>query len=179
MKMLQVFFGVGAVIALLVGVAVAEIKNESMKPLMFSVDVGDGSVTLPDFTFCNVGSTGDEGAQATCMMTPGGNMPNSLLELPVTPVPVAASAEDYTSAQVAIAPVAQLNSIQPPVYGPRRPWLSNPDDPSSPAGPADLTDPVIVDPADPSPVVVPEPATLVIVGLGIGGAMIARRRRQG
>jgi len=177
MKTLQIFFGVGAAVALFASVAVAEIRNESMQPLRFSVDTGDGSITLPDFIFCDVSSVGGEESQATCMMTPGGNMPNTLLELPVVPHPTPADAEDYTSAGEAIAPVAQINSPQPPAaynpYNPRRPGSPAPND-DSVEDPADQIDP------PPTEVVTPEPATLVIVGLGIvGGAIIARRRRQG
>ena len=195
MKALRVFFGIGAATALLgAGVAMAEIKNESIKSLRFSVDIGDNSVSLPEFVFCDLDSMGGEGAGDVCMMTPGGPSQNVLLELPVVPLPSPASAEEsYTSARAAIAPVSLLQASTPPAEQPLRGYPSGTTDPSGPTDPPGTVDPIDptdppgppvdpfvppVDPTDPSPTVVPEPATLVIVGLGIGGAVVARRRRQ-
>jgi len=167
MKTLQVFFGLSVATALLgASVAMAEIRHESLRPLMFSVDVGDASITLPEFSFCSINDQSEE-AQATCMMTPGGNMPDVLMELPVVPIATPVS-EGYTSAQAAITPVSMLRT--PPYSEPRWPFtppvtppITPPDDPDDPP---------------PPPPVVPEPATLVLIGLGIGGALVARRQRR-
>ena len=162
MKTLQIFLRVGAVFALLgfLNVATAEIKNESMKPLTFPIDVGDGSSGMPPVSFDSMGGAGNEEAQTTCAMTPGGTMPEMLLEEPVIPPPP--SDEYFTnSPSVTLAPISSLQT--PPPYDPRRNFYP-PDTPTPPT--------------PPPPPVVPEPATLLLVGLGIGAVALVTRRRD-
>jgi len=173
MKTLKIFFGVVVAVGLLgSSVAMAEIRLESMQRLMFSVSTDDGSITLPDFSFCDIDSFGGEEAQATCMMTPGGPAPNVLMDLPDIPRTVPASG--YTSAQAAIAPVSLLQSPSPP--GEPRGGRGSEGGGGNGGGNGD--DGVIVVPQDPPPYAIPEPATLVIVGLGIAGVVAARRWKK-
>lgn len=168
MKTLQMLLGVGAMITLLgLNVAMADIRNESAKPLMFSVDAGDGSVNMPELSFDSIGSGNGEEAQTTCAMTPGDNMPNILPEEPVIPTPDPEHLTRYDTPET--TPLA--SSINPfessSPYNNRQqrpPYL-----PTDPSGESQTTNPQ-------SPDVVPEPTTLVIVGLGLVGAAAARRR---
>jgi len=179
MKTLQIFFGIVVVVLFGTNAAVADLRNESLQSLKFKIDIGDASVTLPDCVFCDLSSVGGEEANSTCMMTPNGAMPNTLLELPPVVPPTDPAAGDYTSARAAIDPVSLLRAATPPAEQPLRD-RSNPAGPPNPSGPTDPSDPSNPSgPTDPPPiviVVVPEPATLVIVGIGIAGAAVVRRR---
>ena len=171
MRTLQILFGGFAAVALLgASVAVAEIRHESIRAMPFSVSTEDGFITLPDVSFCSIDTMGGEEAQEGCMMIPGGPAPNLLMELPVV-LPPAAQTERYTSAQAAIAPVSSLQSSAP--YNEPRPRRG------TGTSTAMTTIPTVPPPDDPPPIVViPEPATLVIMGLGVGGAVVARRWRE-
>jgi hypothetical protein len=177
MKTLQVFFGAGAMVALLgfLSIATADVRNDSIKSLTFSVDVGDGSVGMPEVSFDDMGS-GAEETQTTCAMTPGGNMPGLLLEQPIVPTP---DPERLVSApDEALAPLSSLQT--PPPYQLRTPYGPRTPEGQSPGGDPSGPDPPPQPDPDPSPVV-PEPATLLLVGLGIGVAAYgagARRRRK-
>jgi len=170
MKTLKIFFGAGAMIALLglLNVAPADIRSD-LQPLKFSVDAGDGSIDIPQISFDS--DDGNEETQQTCAMTPGGNMPGLLLEQPFVTPP---DPERLTSSpEATLAPISALQT--PPPYNPPRGGYPpdnplTPDSPDVPVGPPDNPDP-----PDP-PSVVPEPATLLLVGLGIAGAAVARRR---
>jgi len=168
MRMLQIILGAGAVVALMgLNVTLADIKNESARSSIgtFSLDIGDGTV-MPDVSFSMMGGAGGEEAQATCMMTPGGPAMNVLLELPPLVDPVSEVA--YNSPHTTLAPLNSLNS--PPAtlpYNPYRPSLtgtSNNTNNDGGGGEEDVS-------------VVPAPATLVIVGLGIAGIAVMRRRK--
>ena len=173
MKTLRVLLGACAMIALLgfLHVATADVRNDSVKPLTFSVDSGDGFAGVPEISFDGNGGDSEE-AQTTCAMTPGGNMPGLLLEQPFTPPP---NPERLTNApDETLAPLSSLNSAPPYSRG-GLPY--NPNDPNDPGTPPPPPD----DPKEPSTPAVPEPATLVLVGLGIGVAAYgagARRRRN-
>ena len=158
MKKLQVFFLIGAAVALLGGsVAMAEIRNEGLKALTFPVSTADGSISLPDASFGGGTGTGGEEAQATCMMTPGGTMPDLLFELPpLPPINRERTVDNYST------PIAAGVLPSQRRYDPRRPY--NPRTPTIPEYPP------------PPEILVPEPATLVIVGLGITGMAVVRRK---
>ena len=174
MKALQIFFGMGVAVALLgASVAVAEIRHESiMEPIRFSVSTEDGFITLPDITFCNINTFSGEEAQATCLATPGGPAPDILMELPA--VPAAVPVAGYTSAQAAIAPVSLLQSPSPP--GERR--LRGGGGGGTGGDGSPPIEIIPEPPVEPPPYVIPEPATLMIISLGIGGAVAARRWRK-
>jgi len=171
MKTLQIFFGMGAAMALLgANVAIAEIRfggEVGMRPLEFTptFETEGGVVTLPTLSFCNFDSLGGEEAQATCAMTPGGTRAGLMPELPdIQPVTL----ERSTPVQdVAFSP-GTLPSQRPYNERPLRGGTSTstitiPEDPETPPPPGDL---------------VPEPATLLLVGLGIAGVAAVRRRHQ-
>ena len=162
MKTLRVFLGTGTMIVLLgfVHVATADVRNDSIKPLEFSVDAGDGSVGMASIKF-DAGGAGEE-TQMTCAMTPGGPMPNLMPEQPIT---TPQEPEHLTSSPArALAPISSLQT--PPPYNPPR---YPPDTPDPPPEDPD-------DPPPPPPPLVPEPATLLLVGLGIAGVAVARKR---
>ena len=139
----------------LVHVAKADVRNDSIKPLEFSVDAGDGSVDMASINF-DTGGAGEE-TQTTCAMTPGGSMPNLMPEQPVT---TPQEPEHLTSSPAeTLAPISSLQT-PPPYNPPRYPIDPNPDP----------------DPDPPVPPLVPEPATLLLVGIGIAGIAVARRR---
>jgi len=177
MKALQIFFGMGVAVALLgASVAVAEIRHESiMEPIRFSVSTEDGFITLPDITFCDINTFSGEEAQSTCLATPGGPAPDMLMELPA--IPSAVPAARYTSAQAAIAPVSLLRSPSPPRERPLRGGGGGGTGGGGGGNPPIEIIPEPPPPEDP-PYVIPEPATLVIISLGIGGAVAARRWRK-
>jgi hypothetical protein len=165
MKTLQRFFGMSAAVALLgASVAMAEIRNDSIRGVPFSVSTADGTITLPDFTFDKIDGSGGEEAQATCAMTPGGTMSGLMTELPILQ-PVTPTYRD-TIPDTVFAP-SGLPSQRP--YNERP--LSDRRNPPNPPTPPDDPPPQII-------VVTPEPATLVVVGLGLAGAAITRCRRR-
>ena len=157
MKTLQRFLGVGVAVALLgLNVVIADVRTESTRvPLTFPLDVGDGSVDMPDISYDVLGSAGGEAAQATCAMTPGGTSPNLLLEPPIVPLP---NFDRLTNVpRESLAPLAPLARPRTNYTPNRRPYRDPP-------------------PQDPPPPPVPEPTTLLIVGLGIGALAVARRQ---
>ena len=169
MKTLHIIFGTGVAMFLLgLNGVLADMKHESSSvPLTFSLDYGDSSVILPDLTFDTVYGTGGEEAQTTCAMTPGGLSSSGLLmQTPIVPL-VHNRPEDYRrgSPQASLPPGY---SLPPQPYSPNNRSRNR-----SPIGPVSPS--IWVDPEDPT-VAVPEPATLVIVGLGIGAVTIVRRR---
>ena len=183
MRTLQVFFGVIVGTAVLgASVVVAEIRHESIQPVKLPVEIWDDSVSLPSIQF-GTENVGGEEAQGTCQMSPHSAMPTLLMELPVPPINTPQRESGYTSAQAAIAPVSSLRS---PAYGSdgyRRGGYGVPTtSTTTPSTPPE--DGIIIipdpdpDPDDPPPYVVPEPTTLAIIGLGIGGAVVVRRWRR-
>lgn len=176
MKTLQIIFVLGLLTLLgIMNVASAEMRNEfSQQALTFDINAGDDSVSMPDVSFDAIGSESGENAQATCVMTPGGNMQGELLQEPLTTAtPVQWT--NNTAPDVAFRPISSLDT--PPPYN--NPGNYPGDDP-----PVDLTtiipeDDPDPDPApDPDPSIVPEPATLLLVGLGLGAVACASRRRK-
>jgi len=166
MRTLQIILGTGVAVALMgLNVAVADIKNlSSSTPITFPLDLGDGAVVL-DISFGLTGGTGPDGAEPTCMMTPGGPATDVLLELP--PIVPVSNPNYLSTPQATLEPINSLNS--PPPYYPER-------GPGGPSGPAAPIDPM--EPGSPTPIV-PAPATLLIVGLGLAGIAMLRRRKRG
>ena len=162
MKTLKIFLGVGAVVALWgLGVVTADTVNESVQtPMTFSLDTGDGS-SMPDLSFGTSGGAGEDASQTTCAMTPGGASTNLMMDEPVIP-PVNPEQLSEHSPQQTLAPLNSLNN-PPQQYNPRRPY--NPQTP-----------PTTKEDEPPPETIVPEPATLLIMALGIGAATVARRR---
>ena len=185
MKMLQMLLGVGMAFALLgANVAYSDIRNVSLGEgrlaLTFESDLGDGTIVTN--SFCDNGLMGGVGgteSRGTCMTTPGGPEMSILLDLP--PI-IPALNYGYTTPQAVLAPINSLNSPPSP-YTPYTPGRGGrvPRDPRIP----DVPDPNGPDPNGPDPngpdpppgVVVPAPATLVIVGLGLVGVAVMRRRK--
>ena len=172
MKTLQKFLGVGVAVALLgLSVVMADVQTDPARvPLKFSLDIGDGSVDLPEISFDVIGGVGGEGAQTTCAMTPGTG--SSLLLNP--PLITMQRPEQWSNTpRASLAPLGTLPPAQTN-YPPRRR--------SAPSTPAVFTPPpiFIVDPDedDEGSAQVPEPATLLIVGLGIGAVAVVRQRRK-
>ena len=162
MRTLRVFLGAGTMIVLLglAHVAMADVRNDSIKPLEFTVDAGDGSVDMASTINFDAGGAGEQ-AQKTCAMTPGGTMSNLIPDLPVT---TPQESEHLTSSPtVTLAPISSLQT-PPPYNPPRYPPDTPPDTPEDP------------DPPPPPPPVVPEPATLLLVGIGVAGVAVARKR---
>lgn len=160
MKTLKIFLSVGALVALLgLNVARADIKNESAEQPTFPLDTGDGS-SLSPISFGT--ATGNE-AQTTCATTPGSPSTNMLLPEPVVLPQDVESFTQYEDMSPVSSP-QELKSFNPLTRQPRR-W-NFPPPPSNKEAPP-----------PPEEVATPEPATMLLIGLGIGGVTMATRRQ--
>jgi len=170
MKTLQMFFGVGVAVALLgVNVAMAEFRHVSLdRGVEFTptFETADGTVTMPTFSFCDASKLGHptEDAQSTCAITPGGIAAGLLMELPVLPPAVAPRHE--VAQPLAYSPGTLPE--QRPYNEPRLPYSRPPAPMPTPQSPDELP------PIEGGEI--PEPATLLIVGLGVAGVAMARRK---
>jgi len=166
MKTLRVILGGTAIVALLGVSAMADVQNVSaLSAPVFSLDIGSGA-DMQDISFGT--SDNSEESQTTCAMTPGGASMGMLYEDPViNPID---EPERYTnSPQISLA---SINSFRTPGVQnttPGYPYNPNP----APAPPTDGTTPGT------EPPVVPEPATLMLFGIGIGAVFATRRREKG
>jgi len=155
MKAIQIILGAGVVVALIgLNVAFADVISERT-PIEFGRDVG-GSVEMPPVSFDFMGGVGEEEVQGGCMMTPGGQESVGTLAL-LPPVIVPTANHSYDTV------LAPLNSFDSPA----RPPVRIPGD-SSRRPP---------DPQEGNSSQVPAPATLVIVGIGLAGIAVMRRRQ--
>lgn len=161
MKTLLTYLGVGAVAVLLgMGIAKADIQNGALiDPLSFPIGEEGNGYGIENVSF---DSTNDE-TQSTCAMTYGETssfvMPE---ELPIPTPEVAYPRNSYT-AFGAFNPLSNNTDYRRDRGGYRPPPEDNP--------PGD-------DPPDDPPPTVPEPTTLVILGLGLAGIVIARKRQR-
>ena len=156
MKTIQIILGAGVVAALVVGLNVAFADVISQRaPIEFDRDVGEG-IEMPAISFDFMGGVGEEEVHGGCMMTPGGQESSAVLPLP-PPVIVPTAVHNYGAVEATLAPLNSFNT--PPRIPYERPPRRPPDDPR----------PVVPD------TVVPAPATLVIVGIGLAGIAAMRR----
>ena len=162
MKAIQIILGAGVVVALIgLNVAFADVISQRA-PIEFDRDVGEG-IEMRPISFDFMGGVGEEETQhGGCMMTPGGQEPAGALPLP-PPVIIPTAVHGYGEVQSTLAP---LNSFNTPPGIPREGRPRNPRTPDDPPR----------TPPD-EPFVIPEPATLVIVGLGLVGVAAMRRRQ--
>lgn len=164
MKTLRVLFGVVALVALLgLNVVLADIKNDSAAVPQFPLDAGDGS-NLSPISFDN---ESDNGAQTTCATTPGGGAPNPMMELntPVDPLRDTEQLTQYDDLSPVSGQDPQNGAIPSRDLPPRQPGWQIPPNAVTTGDDATTTSST------------PEPATMLIIGLGIGGVAVAARRR--
>jgi len=157
MKTLKLFFGVGAVVALLgLNVVLADIKSGSVAQPEFALDTGDGTSLSP----ISFDTANNNEAQTTCAMTPGSPSLSQLLAEPIIPPQGTESLTQYED----MSPVSSRGLDRP--EGPP-PWRR-----IYPPPPFRRDDP-----PPPRRVVTPEPATALLIGLGIGGVAVVALRR--
>jgi len=160
MKTLQLFLSVGALIALLgLNVVLADVQSNSAKGPEFPLEAGDGS----SMSSINFDTTSNNTAQTTCATTPGGPSLNPLMEMPIVPVQDTEQLTQYDD----LSPLGSKDSKRDGLPGRNTPIGRQPGwrIPTGSSG------------DDPPPPSTPEPATMLLIGLGIGGAAVVARRR--